>query len=136
MPPRPTRAQRLDRVRRRCRDLVGRPSGADGDLRLLSATSRRLTVTVNGSPLPRLNELEYVKGSILANVWMTPAVVRIDPATGRVTQIIDLSPVIADAHPTNPDAVPNGIAYDRVKHRIFVTGKNWPELFEIKVPAR
>ncbi len=92
---------------------------------------RRLSVTLDGKPLPRINELEYVKGSILANVWMTPAIVRIDPASGKVTQIIDLSPVIADAHPTDPDAVPNGIAYDAAHDRLFVTGKYWPWLYQV-----
>lgn len=92
---------------------------------------RRLTVTANGRPLPRLNELEYVKGAILANVWMTGAIVKIDPTTGHVTQVIDLTQLIADAHPRDPEAVPNGIAYDEAHDRLFVTGKYWPYIYQV-----
>lgn len=94
---------------------------------------RRVTVTLGGQPLPRINELEYVKGSILANVWLTGAIVRIDPATGAVTQIIDLTAVVDDAHVRNPEAVPNGIAYDADHDRLYVTGKYWPYLYQVTV---
>lgn len=109
-------------------------------LRFLDPTTqkvvRRLAVTNRGRPLQRINELEYVNGEILANIWMTPQVARIDPASGRVVGWIDLTPLVRQVAATDPDAVANGIAYDRATHRLFVTGKNWPTLFEIALPAR
>ncbi|TPG48286.1 glutaminyl-peptide cyclotransferase [Sphingomonas glacialis] len=95
---------------------------------------RRLTVTLGGRPLERLNELEYVDGEILANIWMTRYIVRIDPADGHVRGVIDLAPLIAQVGATDRDSVPNGIAYDRAAHKLYVTGKNWPRLFEIALP--
>lgn len=95
------------------------------------AVARTLDVTVNGRPLKYLNELEYIDGQIWANVWMTPYIVRIDPGSGEVKGVVDLSELVARAGVTDRDSVANGIAYDRAKHRIFVTGKNWPELYEI-----
>lgn len=95
---------------------------------------RRLTVTANGRPVEQLNELEYVDGQIYANIWMTPYIARIDPANGRVVGVIDVSPLVARVALRDRDSVPNGIAYDRVAHRLYVTGKNWPSLFEIKRP--
>jgi len=65
---------------------------------------------------------------------MTPYIARIDPANGRVVGVIDVSPLIAKVALADRDSVPNGIAYDRVAHRLYVTGKNWPSLFEIKRP--
>jgi len=97
---------------------------------------RRITVTANGQPVAQLNELEWVKGEILANIWMTSRIARIDPATGRVTGWIDLSRLVAENNGGNTDSVLNGIAYDEAGDRLFVTGKNWPRLFEIDlVPA-
>lgn len=108
-------------------------------LRFLNPTTmkvaRTLDVTVNGRPLKYLNELEYIDGQIWANVWMTPYIVRIDPATGVVAGVVDLSDLVNRVGLTDRDSVPNGIAYDRAKHRIFVTGKNWPQLFEIRLPS-
>lgn len=98
---------------------------------------RRLQVTAEGQPLVNLNELEWVKGEILANVWMTNRIARIDPATGVVKGWIDLSALPEALSETNPDAVLNGIAYDREHDRLFVTGKDWPHLYEIKlIPAK
>lgn len=94
---------------------------------------RRITVTDDGQPVERLNELEWVKGEIFANVWMTPRIARIDPRTGRVTGWIDLSQLVTEQAPPDPDSVLNGIAYDSTHDRLFVTGKNWPKLFEIKL---
>jgi glutamine cyclotransferase len=94
---------------------------------------RRIDVTDQGRPVTMLNELEYVKGEILANVWMTSRIARIDPASGRVKGWIDLSNLVASAAPGTDDSVLNGIAYDAAKDRLFVTGKNWPKLFEIKL---
>lgn len=98
--------------------------------------ARTLNVTANGRPLKNLNELEYIDGEIWANVWMTRFIVRIDPATGKVKGALDLAELVAKAGTTDPDAVANGIAYDRQARRIYVTGKNWPQLFEIKLPAK
>lgn len=97
------------------------------------AVARTLDVTVDGRPLRNLNELEYIDGQIWANVWMTGYIVRIDPRSGVVVGVIDLGDLIARIGLTDRDSVANGIAYDRAKHRIFVTGKNWPELFEIRL---
>ncbi len=96
---------------------------------------RTLTVSAEGVPVRQVNELEYVRGEILANIWMTNAIARIDPATGHVKGWIDVSALAAKVGSTDPDAVPNGIAYDKAGNRLFVTGKNWPLLFQIKLPA-
>jgi len=108
-------------------------------LRFLDPSSmretRRVRVTLNGKPLRNLNELEYVDGEILANVWMTDSIVRIDPASGAVKGIIDLSKLSATVGRSSRDDVLNGIAYDKVGRRLFVTGKNWPRLYEIKLTA-
>ena len=97
------------------------------------AERRRITVTDEGRPVERLNELEWVKGEIFANVWMTSRIARIDPKSGRVTGWIDLAQLVAEHAPPGEDSVLNGIAYDAAKDRLFVTGKNWPSLLEIKL---
>ena len=94
---------------------------------------RQINVTADGQPLSNLNELEWVKGEILANVWMTSHIARIDPHTGVVKGWIDLSQLPEVLTQTNPDAVLNGIAYDAAHDRLFVTGKDWPHLYEIKL---
>ncbi len=94
---------------------------------------RRIAVTWNAKPVPRLNELEWVKGEILANVWYDPRIARIDPATGAVIDWIDLSALVAKVDAQDPNAVLNGIAYDAKHDRLFVTGKYWPMLFEIEL---
>ncbi|MDE0880806.1 MAG: glutaminyl-peptide cyclotransferase [Sphingomonas bacterium] len=95
------------------------------------AERRRVTVTIGGQKLTQINELEWVDGAILANVWHQPFLVRIDPASGRVTGVIDLRPLVAEVKATDPEAVANGIAWDAEKRRLFVTGKLWPTMFEI-----
>ncbi len=97
------------------------------------AERRRITVTDQGRPVALLNELEWVKGEIFANVWMTSRIARIDPKTGRVTGWIDLTQLVAEHAPPDRDSVLNGIAWDARKKRLFVTGKNWPKLFEIRL---
>jgi len=98
---------------------------------------RRLTVTADGQPVKNLNELEWVKGEILANIWLTNFIARIDPRTGKVTGWIDLTGLMNPAElGGDPDAIPNGIAYDAAGDRLFVTGKRWPKLFEIKLVKR
>lgn len=95
---------------------------------------RRLEVTVDGKPLGNLNELEYVDGEILANVWLTDWIARIDPASGHVVGWIDVSELHRKAGNTAQNDVANGIAWDSKRRRLFVTGKNWPYVFEIKAP--
>ena len=80
----------------------------------------------------RLNELEYVKGEIYANVWPTDFIVRIDAASGRVTGWVDLGGILEEAQGQGVDVL-NGIAYDSLNDRLFVTGKLWPKLFEIRL---
>ena len=100
------------------------------------AERRRITVTLQGVELTQLNELEWVNGEIFANIWQTPRIARIDPNSGRITGIIDLTG-IARENTISADAVLNGIAYDPQGDRLFVTGKLWPHLYEIDlVPAR
>jgi glutamine cyclotransferase len=96
---------------------------------------RTLHVTAEGQPIERINELEYVKGEILANIWMTNRIARIDPKTGAVKGWIDVGNLAAKVATTDPDAVPNGIAYDKAQDRLFLTGKDWPLLFEVKIPG-
>jgi len=91
---------------------------------------RRVTVMANGQPVTQLNELEWVNGEVFANVWMTPRIARIDPATGNVTGWIDLTGLVRE-NGDNEDSVLNGIAYDQQGDRLFVTGKYWPRLYEI-----
>ena len=89
-----------------------------------------------GRPLEKLNELEYVKGEIYANVWETDEIVRISPRTGKVLGHLDLSGIIDKRELRGNGAVLNGIAYDAAGDRLFVTGKLWPKLFEIKVTKK
>ena len=96
---------------------------------------RRVTVTAAGRPVANLNELEFVRGEILANVWMTSRIARIDPATGRVTGWIDLAPLVRENGGGGEDNVLNGIAWDDAGGRLFVTGKNWPRLYQIALEA-
>ncbi len=98
------------------------------------AESGRLDVTLNGRPLANINELEWVKGEVLANVWQTNFIVRIDPKSGKVTGVIDLSALAAaEAAKGRALDVLNGIAYDAEHDRLFVTGKLWPDLYEIRL---
>ena len=92
----------------------------------------RITVRDAGGPVERLNELEYVKGEIFANVWQTDRIARISPKDGRVTGWIDLSGLLPPAERRAGADVLNGIAYDAAGDRLFVTGKLWPRVFEIK----
>jgi glutamine cyclotransferase len=94
------------------------------------AVINTLKVTDQGKPIGHLNELEYIKGRIYANVWQTTRIAVIDPGTGIVETWIDLSPLKAK-HPRAD--VLNGIAYDADNDRLFVTGKNWSALYEIEV---
>jgi glutaminyl-peptide cyclotransferase len=97
---------------------------------------RLVAVTDEGAPVRNLNELEYVGGEVYANVWHTDRIARISPQSGRVVGWIDLRGLMSTGYLLDPEAVLNGIAYDAASHRLFVTGKLWPRLFEIEVVPR
>ena len=93
-----------------------------------------VAVTLNGRRVGQLNELEWIDGEVWANIWQTDFIVRIDPATGVIKGVIDLTGLLPDRTGMDPrDDVLNGIAWDAEGRRLFVTGKNWPSLFEIRV---
>ena len=94
---------------------------------------RRVTVHDGPRPVEFLNELEYVRGEIYANVWQTDRIARIAPADGHVTGWIDLSGLLTQAELADGADVLNGIAYDSRGDRLFVTGKLWPKLFQIEL---
>ena len=91
----------------------------------------RISVFDNSGPVRNLNELEYIQGEVYANVWLTNWIVRINPQTGRVIGWINLEGLLGASN--RPVAELNGIAYDALNDRLFVTGKLWPSLFEIKL---
>ena len=96
---------------------------------------RRIKVTAAGAPLRNLNELEFVRNEILANVWQTDYVARIAPDTGAVVGYIDLRGLLSPAERASTDVL-NGIAYDPAGDRLFITGKLWPKLFEVSLVRR
>jgi glutamine cyclotransferase len=97
---------------------------------------RRIAVKARSRPVYQLNELEYVKGEIFANVWGTDQVVRIDPATGEVVGLIDFAGLLPKQDRDENTDVLNGIAYDPSGDRLFVTGKCWPKLFEVHLKPK
>jgi glutamine cyclotransferase len=100
------------------------------------AVHHAIQVMRNGEPQDRLNELEYVRGEIFANIWQTDWVARIDPATGSVTGMMDFGYLLPAANRNSTTDVLNGIAYDAAGDRLFVTGKNWPLLFEVRLKRK
>jgi glutaminyl-peptide cyclotransferase len=94
---------------------------------------RTIKVTDNGKAIDQLNELEYIHGEIYSNIWYSNKIARISPQTGKVLGWIDLTGIISPSELSSDGAVLNGIAYDAKHDRLFVTGKLWPKLFEIKV---
>ncbi len=96
----------------------------------------RIEVRGATGPVSRLNELEYIGGEVYANVWQTDRIARIDPRTGRVAGWIDLAGLLGPRDRDRQVGVLNGIAYEREKKRLFVTGKLWPRLFEIELVAQ
>jgi glutaminyl-peptide cyclotransferase len=94
---------------------------------------RRITVHDHGQPVLNLNELEWVRGEIYANIWQTDRIARISPVDGRVLGWIDLTGILSPLDRTGQEDVLNGIAYDVLGDRLFVTGKLWPKLFHIKL---
>jgi glutamine cyclotransferase len=115
-------------------------SDGTAEIRVLDATTltekRRFTVRDGDTPIDQLNELEYVEGEILANVWQSDRIARISPQTGRVLGWIDLTGLLNPMYRRDGGAVLNGIAYDAVHKRLFVTGKLWPTVFEIRLVAK
>ena len=113
-------------------------SDGTSDLRFLDPTTLseigKVAVTLRGRPVAQLNELEWIDGQVFANIWQTDVIVRIDPASGKVVGVIDLRGLWPAAERKDPnDDVLNGIAWDPVGRRLFVTGKNWPRLYEIRL---
>jgi len=97
------------------------------------AVKKIVAVTAAGRPLNRLNELEYIKGEIFANIWHTDFVARIDPTSGKVLGFINFTGLLSPTERDFSTDVLNGIAYDPAGDRLFVTGKRWPKLFEVRL---
>jgi len=94
-------------------------------------TERMIQVTLGGKPLQRINELEYVNGLIYANIWYENYIVQIDPSQGEVVGYIDATPLLRVQPPLDQDSVLNGIAYNDETQTLYLTGKNWPAIFEV-----
>lgn len=95
---------------------------------------KKISVTENGYSKNNLNELEYIKGYIYANIWTTNTIVKIDPKDGKIVGKLDLSSLANDSKNSNIGSLEmNGIAYDSIANRIFVTGKLWPKIYELKI---
>jgi len=95
--------------------------------------TRHIVVKDGSKPIFQLNELEYVKGEIYANIWHSDRIARISPQDGHVISWIDLTGILPDDQKIDDESVLNGIAYDAQHDRLFVTGKRWPAIFEIKI---
>ena len=112
-------------------------SDGTAEIRVLNAATlkekRRFTVRDGATPIDQLNELEFVEGELFANVWQTDRIARISPQTGKVLGWIDLTGLLSPVFRRRDDAVLNGIAYDAAHKRLFVTGKLWPNIFEIQL---
>ncbi len=96
-------------------------------------TTRKLEVKLDGNPVSLLNELEYIAGEVWANIWQTDFIVRIDPMTGTVNSLVNLTGLSEQTMRSESEAVLNGIAYDADQDRLFVTGKLWSDIFEIRL---
>jgi glutaminyl-peptide cyclotransferase len=112
-------------------------SDGSSEIRVWDSTTlrekRRIQVRDGDQPIDQLNELEFVEGEIFANVWQTNRIARISPRTGEVVGWIDLTGLLSPIYQLERGAVLNGIAYDSARKRLFVTGKLWPKLFQIRV---
>ena len=115
-------------------------SDGTADIRILDAATlrekRRIHVHDGPKPIKQLNELEFVEGQIFANIWQTNRIARISPQTGEVVGWVDLTGLLSPMYQLQPGAVLNGIAYDSTRKRLFVTGKLWPRLFQIRLIAK
>ena len=115
-------------------------SDGSATLRFLDPKSfdvkRRLTVKSRSGQVDKLNELEFVNGEIYANVWYSDTIVRINPKTGEALGWIDLSTLWPQRQRPTREHVLNGIAYDADQKKLYVTGKNWPQLYQIEVVPR
>lgn len=100
------------------------------------AEKRRFIVRDGGKPIDQLNELEVVEGELFANIWNTDKIARISPQTGKVLGWINLKGLLSPMYRLEPGAVLNGIAYDPARKRLFVTGKLWPQLYEIRLVSK
>ncbi len=98
--------------------------------------SRKVTVKMNGQPVRFLNELEYIDGKIWANVYTSDLIVIIDPDTGNVEAVVDCTGLLPDRLRTGDTDVLNGIAYNPADRKIYLTGKNWPKLYEVRLVAK
>ena len=107
------------------------------EIRVIDSTNfkekRRIKVHDGSKPIDQLNELEYIDGELYVNIWQTDRIARISPQTGEVVGWIDLTGLLSPIFRHEKDAVLNGIAYDALHKRLFVTGKLWPNIFEIKL---
>jgi len=112
-------------------DTLYRREVKNGSFRVVS----KIAVRWNGKPLERLNELEGARGKIVANVWYTDSLFVIDPRDGRVTAVVDGAALAARSGRRSFHDVLNGVAWDPVKDEFFVTGKNWPKMFRVKIPG-
>ena len=112
-------------------------SDGTADIRVLDPVTfqekRHFSVHDGSDPVAKLNELEFVEGQIYANVWQTDRIARISPKSGRVVGWIDLTGILSPMYRREQNAVLNGIAYDPQQKRLFVTGKLWPSVFQIRV---
>lgn len=97
--------------------------------------TRTINVTEAGKPVDQLNELEWINGEIFANIWHSDRILRIDPASGTVRGVVECAAIVAASGRTTDEAVLNGIAYDAAGDRLFITGKLWPKIFEVKLVA-
>jgi glutaminyl-peptide cyclotransferase len=115
-------------------------SDGTSEIRILDAETfreiGRINVHDGATPVDQLNELEVVEGQIFANVWHSNRIARISPQTGDVVGWIDLSGLLSPIYRLEPEAVLNGIAYDPIRKRLFVTGKLWPDIFEIRLSPK
>ena len=112
-------------------------SDGTNQLKFLDLGSFRVTKTIavfdGKQPVDQLNELEYINGDIYANIWHADRIAIINPETGRVRAWLDLRGLLSPGDVQDEEAVLNGIAYDAANEKLFVTGKLWPKLFEIKI---
>jgi len=97
---------------------------------------RKIPVTSHGLPVKNLNELEYVKGTVFANVWYSDSILEINPENGHVESIIDCSSLVKKERPASAECVLNGIAYNQAIGKFYLTGKKWKKIFVVEIPDK